>query len=82
MDYSRDVQLEEIKNSLQLGHHFFIKYDERKDSIYIGTNYMCLTLEKEELDRDDYLDVVKFSYGRLMEALDDHLLRMPVMGHA
>lgn len=82
MDYSRDVQLEEIKNSLKLSNHFYVKYSKKEDAIHIGNNTFCLTLEKEQLDRDDYLDVVKFSYGRLMEAMDEHLLRMPVMGHA
>jgi hypothetical protein len=82
MDSSRESQLEEIKNSLSLPWHFSVEYDKKDDSIHISNNSMCLTLESKQLDRDDYLDVVKFSYGRLMEALDDHLLRMPVMGHA
>jgi hypothetical protein len=82
MDSSREVQIEEIKSNLHLPWHFFVEYDKKKDAILIGNNSMCLTLESKQLDRDDYLDVVKFSYGRLMEALDDHLLRMQVLGHA
>jgi hypothetical protein len=82
MDNSRETQIEEIKNILHLPWHFSVEYNKKEDSIHIGNSSMCLTIEPKQLDRDDYLDVVKFSYGRLMEALDDHLLRMPVMGHA
>ena len=78
----RENQLASIKDELKLNRHFFAKYDEKEDAIVIGTPTLVLTLGKPQLDREDYMDVVKYSYGRLMEALDQNLLHMPVAGNA
>lgn len=78
----RENQLATIKEELKLGRNFYVEYDSKKDVIVIGNGMLELTLHKSHLDREDYVDVAKYSCGRLLEALDDNLLRMPVMGHA
>jgi hypothetical protein len=78
----RTDQLERIQEELKLGRHFFSKYDKKEDAIVVGNERLVLTLFKTHLDRDDYMDVVKYAYGRYLEALDNDLLQMPVAGHA
>lgn len=78
----RTGQLERIQEELKLGRHFFSKYDKKEDAIIVGNDRLVLTLFKTHLDRDDYMDVVKYAYGRYLEALDNDLLEMPVAGHA
>jgi len=82
MESKRENQLASIKEELKLSRNFLLEYDSKEDAIVINTRTLTLTLGKSQLDRDDYMDVVKYSYGRLMEAMDNNLLHMPVVGHA
>ena len=78
----RENQLASIREELKLNRSFLLEYNPKEDAIVINTKTLVLTLGKSQLDRDDYMDVVKYSYGRLMEAMDNNLLHMPVAGHA
>ena len=78
----RENQLAAIKEELKLSRNFFVEYDSGEDTILVGNKLLVLTLKNTHLDRDDYMDVVKYSYGRFMEALDHTLMNMKVMGHA
>lgn len=80
--YTRNGQVSSIKSTLQFGDNFYAKYLPKEDAIVVGNDSLAFALSSEMLDREDYLELVKVSFGRLLEALDQLLLATPPAGHA
>lgn len=78
----RQTQLEAIRSVIKCKIHHSVRYNIKSDTIIIGNKQLVFELTPEMLDRDDYLDIVQVSFGRLLEACDQWLETVPAEGRA
>jgi hypothetical protein len=76
----RTAQLAAIKELQPAGHAIW--YDAGVDAIIFGRAPLYVIFTSTELDRDDYLDLARVSYGRLLEATDQYMAAIVPMGSA
>lgn len=79
---TRKKQLASIKKALKLRNCYFAKYEQDADVIVVGNNSMTITFGDQYLNRKDYMDAVKYGYGRFVEAMEWDLLTRKPQGHA
>lgn len=78
----RAAQIESIRSELVLPVGHTVRYEGNSDTIVLGCPTLSVTFEAEHLDRDDYLDLVKISFGRLLQAIDMYMATVEPMGNA
>lgn len=69
----RHEQVKAIEEAINFGRNFYAIYDVKSDNIIIGNSRRVIKLTPEILIRPDYIDVAKYSFGRLLEACDSWL---------
>ena len=78
----RSAQIESIRSELVLPAGHTVRYENNSDTIVLGCPALSVTFGAEHLDRDDYLDLVKISFGRLLQAIDQYLEHVQPAGNA
>lgn len=78
----RQAQLETIRSVIKFTNHHSVKYNAKLDTIVVGNSQLVFELTPEMLDRDDYLEIVQVSFGRLLEACDQWLEDVTAEGSA